>query len=165
MFFWQVQAPVSHQPTQLAIDGNISFFSKPDTPCANNLPSKKQSEYIDETQNIDYDNPIPSTSKQVVTAKDLIPVPKQSTEAKIRQRSRKQHATIITGTLLKEALLEKEKRKISKMNKNVAETKTKKTGTKSKKTETKKSVTETKTVAKSKKKTKTDMTIFEKKKI
>lgn len=37
---------------------------------------------LDKIQVIDYENPIPSSSKQIVTAADLIPIPKLSTEAK-----------------------------------------------------------------------------------
>lgn len=53
------------------------------------------------------DNAIPSTSG--VTAKDLLPVPKKPTHnQKVQGASRKQHATVLTNTPNKEALVREE---------------------------------------------------------
>ncbi|XP_045449135.1 uncharacterized protein LOC123657659 [Melitaea cinxia] len=59
------------------------------------------------------DNATPSTS--AATAKDLLPVPKKSTNSKkVQGASRKQHATVLTNTPFKEALIQKEERKLTK---------------------------------------------------
>lgn len=58
------------------------------------------------------DHCLPSTSG--VTAKDLLPVPKRPSNTKKKlEISRKQHATILTSTPNKEALIEKEMRRIT----------------------------------------------------
>lgn len=67
--------------------------------------------------NIDYENPIPSTSG-CITARELLPFPKRSIDKK-KVPSRKQHATIITGTPVKEVLSHFTK-KIHKENKRAA---------------------------------------------
>ncbi|KAJ2937697.1 hypothetical protein O0L34_g17508 [Tuta absoluta] len=70
---------------------------------------------------VNYDNPIPSTSSispiiiynEAVSVKDLLPIPKKL-EKKTTRTSRKQHATIITGTPNKIVLFEKEQKKFAK---------------------------------------------------
>ncbi|KAJ3655330.1 hypothetical protein Zmor_014465 [Zophobas morio] len=69
--------------------------------------------------------PIPSTSGvKHVTAKDLLPISRNNPVKTNTRVSRKQHAIIITGTPNKEALVQKETKKMMRTNKNVAGAKT-----------------------------------------
>uniref|UniRef100_A0A2A4J4D1 Ig-like domain-containing protein n=1 Tax=Heliothis virescens TaxID=7102 RepID=A0A2A4J4D1_HELVI len=63
-----------------------------------------------------YTNPIPSTSGSgnTITVRDLLPLPSKSMEKTKNILSRKQHASVLTGTPNKQALIEKENRKILK---------------------------------------------------
>ncbi|CAG4966564.1 unnamed protein product [Parnassius apollo] len=81
---------------------------------------------VNETEsNVNYYNPIPSTSGissvkthieniEKVTVKDLLPLPKKSEQKNIKAM-RKQHATVITGTPNKIVLFEKEQKKLAKL--------------------------------------------------
>lgn len=70
------------------------------------------------------DNAIPSTSG--ITVKDLLPVPKKPTNNKKMQgASRKQHASVLTSTPYKEALIQKEERRATREKKKESGAKTK----------------------------------------
>ncbi|XP_045461681.1 uncharacterized protein LOC123671731 [Harmonia axyridis] len=57
---------------------------------------------------------IPSTSKDLTSVQNFIQMPKKVTVAKKRQGRQKQHATILTSTPIKDALVEKENKKKAK---------------------------------------------------